>query len=263
MDLGLKDKVIMVAAASKGLGYGIAEAVAQEGARVSIGSRTTAEITDAADTLRNETGSSVIGVPFDARDAISIAEWTAVTLDNFGTIDGFVVNAGGPPTGNFDSFGDEEWQAAFELTLLSSVRMIRAVLPAMRQNGRGSILTITSSSIKEPIGTLLLSNVMRSGVVSLVKSLSRQLAPEKIRVNNLVPGRIDTDRVRFLDQTAADKADTASEDVRAKNEEAIPIGRYGTIQEFGKAGAFLLSDASSYTTGETFIVDGGAMRTVW
>lgn len=263
MDLGLKDKVIMVAAASKGLGYGIAEACAQEGARVSIGSRTEADILAAATTLQNETGSEVIGVPFDARNTASIEQWTAATLKKFGTIDGLVVNAGGPPAGNFDSFNDEQWQAAFELTLMSSVRMIRAVLPTLRKNGRGSILTVTSSSVKEPIDILLLSNVMRSGVVSLVKSLSHQLAPEQIRVNNLVPGRIDTDRVRSLDQTVAKNQGITPEQSRAKSEASIPWQRYGTIQEFGKAGAFLLSEASSYTTGETFIVDGGAMRTVW
>lgn len=263
MDLGLKDKVIMVAAASKGLGYGIAEAVAQEGARVSIGSRTEKEIFEAAQTLQQETGSEVLGVPFDARDVISIEQWTAETLNRFGTVDGLVVNAGGPPAGNFDSFDDDDWQAAFELTLLSSVRMIRSVLPTMRKNGRGSILTITSSSVKEPIDILLLSNVMRSGVVSLVKSLSHQLAPEQIRVNNLVPGRIDTDRVRSLDNIAADRQGISPDQARSKSESSIPWQRYGTIQEFGKAGAFLLSEASSYTTGETFIVDGGAMRTVW
>lgn len=263
MDLGLSGKVIMVAAASKGLGFGIAQAVAQEGASVSIGSRTEPDIQAAADLLTNETGASVIGVPFDARDAASIAQWTAVTLETYGRIDGLVVNAGGPPAGGFDKFDDTDWQSAFELTLLSSVRMIRAVLPTMRQQGSGSILTITSSSVKEPIDILLLSNVMRSGVTSLVKSLSNQLAAEKIRVNNLIPGRIDTDRVRSLDKTVADQQQTAVADIKARNEGAIPWGRYGTIEEFGKAGAFLLSDAASYITGETLIVDGGAMRTVW
>lgn len=263
MDLGLKGKVFMVAAASKGLGYGIAEALAQDGAKVSIGSRTEEDINAAAERLQRETGSETLGVVFDARDPASIEWWTAVTLEKFGTIDGLVVNAGGPPAGKFDDFDDDAWQAAFELTLMSSVRMIRSVLPTMREKGSGSILTVTSSSVKEPIDIILLSNVMRSGVVSLVKSLSRELASEQIRVNNLVPGRMDTDRVRSLDATVAKNNGISVDESRAKSEAQIPWQRYGTIQEFGKAGAFLLSDAASYVTGETFIVDGGAMRTVW
>ena len=263
MDLGLKDKVIMIAAASKGLGFGIAQAVAREGARVSIGSRTEADIMRAARNLQGKTGTQVLGAVMDATDAESILEWVEATLTHFGRIDGLVVNAGGPPTGGFDDFDDMDWQAAFELTLLSSVRMIRAVLPAMRAQGGGAILTITSSSIKEPIDILLLSNVMRSGVVSLAKSLSQQLAPEKIRVNNLVPGRIDTDRVRSLDKLTAQKLGVTPEQQKAAQESLIPWQRYGTTEEFGKAGAFLLSDAASYITGETLIVDGGSMRTVW
>ncbi len=263
MDLGLQGKVIMVAAASKGLGYGIAQAVAQEGALVSIGSRSQTAIQQAAHQLQAESGSQVLGFVMDATDPSSIAAWAQATQIHLGGIDGLVVNAGGPPAGGFDNFTDDDWQAAFELTLLSSVRMIRAVLPSMRQHGGGSILTITSSSVKEPIDILLLSNVMRSGVVSLVKSLSRQLAPEKIRVNNLVPGRIDTDRVKTLDGLTAERLGQSAAAQKAYQESLVPWGRYGTIQEFGQAGAFLLSDAASYITGETLIVDGGAMRTVW
>ncbi len=263
MDLGLQGKVIMVAAASKGLGYGIARAVAQEGALVSIASRSQTDIEAAAHQLQAETGAQVMGYVMDATNAQSIQDWAQATQVHFGSIDGLVVNAGGPPTGGFDNFSDADWQAAFELTLLSSVRMIRAALPAMRQKGGGAILTITSSSVKEPIDILLLSNVMRSGVVSLVKSLSRQLAPEGIRVNNLVPGRIDTDRVKSLDSLTAKRLGQNPDEQKAYQESLIPWQRYGTIDEFGKAGAFLLSDAASYITGETLIVDGGAMRTVW
>jgi 3-oxoacyl-[acyl-carrier protein] reductase len=263
MDLGLSGKVIMVAAASKGLGFGIAQAVAQEKAKVAIASRTASDIEAAAARLRQETGSDVRGYVFDARDGASIQQWADAVTADFGGIDGLVVNAGGPPAGGFDNFGDDDWQAAFELTLLSSVRMIRAVLPSMRARGGGAILTITSSSVKEPIDILLLSNVMRSGVVSLVKSLSRELAGEKIRVNNLVPGRIDTDRVRWLDTAVAQQKGIEPEKVKAANEALIPWGRYGTIEEFGAAGAFLLSEKASYITGETLIVDGGTMKTVW
>lgn len=263
MELGLKDKVIMVAAASKGLGYGIAQAVAQEGAHVSIGSRTEADILAAADTLHRKTGAETLGSVLDARDATSISSWVEATVARFGGVDGLVVNAGGPPAGGFDDFDDPAWQSAFELTLLSSVRLIRAVLPQLRARGGGSILAVTSSSVKEPIDILLLSNVMRSGVVSLLKSLSRELAAEQIRVNNLVPGRILTDRVKSLDALGAKNAGLNVAEQRAMQEQQIPWGRYGTIEEFGRAGAFLLSDAASYITGETLIVDGGSMKTVW
>jgi 3-oxoacyl-[acyl-carrier protein] reductase len=263
MELGLQGKRAMVAASSKGLGFGIARALAGEGARVSIGSRTEPDIHDAAQRLIDETGADVKASILDAEDPASIRQWADDTLDAFGGVDMLVVNAGGPPPGKFDDFSDADWQAAFELTLMSAVRMIRAVLPAMREAGGGSILTVTSCSVKEPIDFLLLSNVMRSGVTSLAKSLSRQLAPEKIRINNLMPGRIDTDRVRSLDRMNAEAHGQTEEEVKAANELGIPLGRYGTIEEFGRLGAFLLSDAAGYITGQTIAVDGGSIRTVW
>ena len=178
-------------------------------------------------------------------------------------MDGLVVNAGGPPTGGFDDFTDQDWQDAFELTLLSSTRMIRAVLPSMRQQGGGSIVTVTSSSVKEPIDILLLSNVMRSGVTSLAKSLSTQLASEKIRVNNLVPGSINTDRLRDSVRVQAEALGISFETRWQGRGGAVPLGRFGEPDEFGRAGAFVLSEAASYITGETLVVDGGAMKTVW
>lgn len=263
MDLGLRGKVAMVAASSKGLGFGIARELAREGALVSIGSRTESEIHDAAETLTNEMDGDVLANVLDAADPSSITQWLENTVDAFGGVDILVVNAGGPPAGKFDDFADSDWQAAFELTLMSAVRMIRAALPYMREAGGGSILVITSSSVKEPIDFLLLSNVMRSGVTSLAKSLSQQLAPENIRVNNLMPGRIDTDRVQSLDAMNAEAKDLPVEEIKAVNELGIPFGRYGTIGEFGRIGAFLLSDAASYITGQTIAVDGGAIKTVW
>lgn len=263
MDLGLHGKVAMVAASSRGLGFGIARELARAGALVSICSRTEAEVFDAAELLVDETGTEVLPNVLDASDPDSILQWVENTINAFGGVDLLVVNAGGPPAGTFDDFADADWQAAFELTLLGAVRMIRAVLPAMRSAGGGAILTITSTSVKEPIDFLLLSNVMRSGVTSLAKSLSVQLAPENIRVNNLMPGRIDTDRVQALDELNAAARGVMAEEVRAANELGIPLRRYGTIEEFGRLAAFLLSDAASYITGQTIAVDGGAIKTVW
>jgi 3-oxoacyl-[acyl-carrier protein] reductase len=263
MDLGLRGKVAMVAASSKGLGFGIARELAREGALVSIGSRTESDVHEAAETLIQETDGDVLANVLDAANPGSIIQWLEKTTDEFGGVELLVVNAGGPPAGKFDDFADSDWQAAFELTLMSAVRMIRAVLPSMREAGAGSILTLTSSSVKEPIDFLLLSNVMRSGVTSLAKSLSHQLASENIRVNNLMPGRIATDRVRSLDQMNAEARGISVEEVQAANELGIPLRRYGTIEEFGRLGAFLLSDAASYITGQTIAVDGGSIKTVW
>ena len=263
MDLQLQDQVIMVAAASQGMGYAIARQCALEGARVSMGSRNREAIEAAAEKIRLETGAEVRAYVFDAKDGVSIDRWVANTVTDLGPVSGLLVNAGGPPTGQFESFSDQDWQAAFELTLLSSIRMIRAVLPSMKQLGGGSILTLTSSSVKEPIDVLILSNVMRSGVTSLVKSLSQQLAGDKIRVNNIIPGLIDTQRVQGMDQAMADKLGISREERKAQVEATLPWGRYGRPEEFANAATFLLSEAASYITGVSLTVDGGKMKTVW
>jgi 3-oxoacyl-[acyl-carrier protein] reductase len=264
MDLELKDKVIMVAASSKGLGFGIARQAALEGAIVSMGSRSRKNIHEAVERIKEEVPSArVHGYPLDVAEAGSIEGWVHKTLNELGTIDGLVVNGGGPAPGTFDDLDDSQWLAGYENTLMSAVRLIRMVLPEMRRKKTGSILTITSSSIKEPIDNLLLSNVYRSGITSLVKSLSFQLASHHIRINNLVPGFFDTDRLRELDLHNSGEWRISLERVRKINFDKIPLGRYGDPEEFGKAAIFLLSGAASYVTGETFIIDGGKMRTVW
>lgn len=263
MDLELEKKVVMVAASSQGIGYGIAEAVAREGGRLSIASRTAESIETAAATLRDQYGVDCKAYVMDAADADSIEAWTAATLRDFGEVDGLVVNAGGPPAGNFDDFDDKAWARAYELTLMSAVRMVRCVLPQMRARRSGSILTVTSSSIREPIDNLLLSNVFRAGVVALVKSLSNELADAGIRVNNLVPGRIDTERVRTLDRMMAEKKGIAIDEEQLLQFADIPLGRYGTIEDMGSAAAFLLSGAARYITGVTLLVDGGKTRAVF
>lgn len=262
MDLKLKDKVIMVAAGSKGLGYGIAEACAKDGATVAVGSRNRENV-DAAVAKLNGTDGQAYGSTLDAKSGDSIKSWTAEVLEKYGRIDGLVVNAGGPPAGRFDDFDEADWYDAFELTLMSAMRMMKAVLPTMRQQGKGSILTVTSLSVKEPIDTILLSNVMRSGVVSLVKSLSKDVAQEGIRVNNLVPGTIHTDRIVNLNTFRAEKSGKPFAEVWAQGEASIPMGRYGKPEEFGAAGAFLLSDAAAYISGATLVVDGALSKTVW
>lgn len=260
MDLGLNGKVALVAAASKGLGFGVARALAAEGAKVSICSRDTASVEAAAQKLTAETGAAVLATACDVTNPASITAWVDATAAQWGVIDALLVNAGGPPGGLLLDMSEEQWQAAFELTLMSSVRMIRAAVPHMT-NG-GSILTITSSSIKEPIERLGLSTVMRSGVAGLVKTLADELAGKNIRVNNLIPGRIDTDRVAQLDAAAAKRQNLSIEEVRAQSVSKIPMKRLGTIDEFGAAAAFLLSPTAQYITGATLRVDGGQMRSI-
>ena len=264
MDFGLNGKVVLVAASSKGLGFGIARQAAMEGAVLSIGSRSKKNVNEAADRIRNEVpGATVVTSSLDVADPGSIKSWINNTLKELGTIDGLVVNGGGPPPGTFDEIDDSTWLAGYENTLMSAVRLIREVLPEMRRKKSGSILTVTSSSFKEPIDNLLLSNVFRSGVTSLVKSLSFQVARDNIRINNLVPGFFDTDRLKELDLRNSGEWRLSLENVRNINFEKIPMGRYGHPDEFGKAAIFLLSGAASYVTGESFIIDGGKMRTVW
>lgn len=260
MDLELKDKVMMVAGAGQGLGYGTARALAREGARVSICSHLSEEIQAAEQHLKEETGGQVIAMVCDVRDAAAITQWTERTVADWGPIDGLFVNAGGPPAGYFKDLSDAQWQAAFELTLLSAIRLIRAALPHMRTGS--AIVASTSSSVIEPIERLALSNVMRAGVSGLVKTLADELAPDGIRINNLMPGRIDTQRVAQLDRTAAEKQGLSFEEVRARSISTIPLGRLGTIDEYGNAAAFLLSTASSYITGAILRVDGGKMRSI-
>ncbi|MCK4747738.1 MAG: SDR family oxidoreductase [Bacteroidales bacterium] len=264
MDLGLKDQVLMVAASSKGLGFGIARRAALEGAALSLGSRNKNNISEAADRIKQEVPDArVYASVLDVADPGSIESWVRNTLKELGTIDGLVINGGGPPPGKFDEIDDSVWLAGYENTLMSAVRLIREVLPEMRRKQSGSILTVTSSSVKEPIDNLLLSNVFRSGVTSLVKSLSFQVAKDNIRINNLVPGFFDTERLKELDLHNSGEWRITLENVRKINFDKIPMGRYGDPNEFGKAAAFLLSEAASYVTGETFVIDGGKMRTVW
>jgi 3-oxoacyl-[acyl-carrier protein] reductase len=260
MDLGLKDKVMMVAGAGQGLGYGTARALAREGARVSICSHLPDEMQAAEPRLRQEAGGQVMATVCDVRDPAAIQAWVDRTVAAWGRVDGLFTNAGGPPAAYFKELADAQWQAAFELTLMSAIRLIRAVLPHMPAGS--AIVASTSSSVIEPIERLALSNVMRAGVAGLVKTLADELGPDGIRINNLMPGRIDTERVAQLDRLTAERQGLTFDEVRANSIATIPLGRLGTIDEYGTAAAFLLSSAASYITGAILRLDGGKMRSI-
>jgi 3-oxoacyl-[acyl-carrier protein] reductase len=262
MDLGLKGKVALVAGASKGLGYAVARALAAEGATVSISSRDERAVADAAARIAEETGADVASMAVDVRDPAAIERWFSHAERTFGGVDALMTNSGGPPAGPAMSFDDKAWQETAELLLFSTIRMIRAAVPLMERQGGGAILVSTTSSVKEPIPNLGLSTVLRASVSALAKTLALELAPRKIRVNQIIPGRIDTDRVRQLDEINAKQQGISRDDAKAKAVAGIPLGRYGLADEFGRVGAFLLSGAASYMTGATVQVDGGQIRSV-
>ncbi len=262
MDLGLKGKVAMVAGASRGLGFAVARVLAGEGAVVSISSRDAASIEAAASKIHSETDGEILAVAADARSAAALQAWRDETLARFGRLDLLFTNSGGPPAGRFVDFDDAAWQSSFELLVLSVVRMVRLAIPPMQKRGGGAILVSTSSSVKEPIPNLALSTSLRASVSALAKTLALELAPDRIRVNQLIPGRLSTDRVRELDTINAKKAGVSLDEQQKRAASAIPLGRYGDPAEFGRAAAFLLSDAASYLTGATLQVDGGAIRSV-
>ncbi|HEU5140770.1 MAG TPA: SDR family oxidoreductase [Bacillales bacterium] len=261
MDLGLQGKSIIVTAASKGLGKATAKQFAAEGAHVLLSSRNEEELQKTKEEIQSETGNQNVEYavcditqPQDVKDLVA----NAVKLN--GTVDVLVNNAGGPPAGGFDNFDDEQWQKAFELNLLSFVRTIREVLPHMRKQGGGHIVNFTSSSMKQPVDNLILSNTFRTGVVGLAKSLSQELAKDNILVNVVGPGRIATDRVAHLDKVKADKLDLSPEEVKSQSEKSIPLGRYGQPEEFASMVVYLCSKANTYVTGQSLLVDGGMVK---
>ncbi len=260
MDLGLKGKTALVLASSKGLGKAAAMKFAEEGANVMISSRNEDELKKAAEEISGQTGANVSYQVCNVMDNEQIIELVHATANKFKTIDVLVNNAGGPPAGNFDDFSDKDWINAFELTLLSVIRTIRAVLPYMRKQQSGRIVNIASSSFKQPLENLTLSNTFRTGIMGLSKSLSQELAKDNILINTIGPGRIATDRLKELDRKMAEKKGVSFEELTRRSQEAIPLGRYGTPEEFANILVFLCSEANTYVTGQAILVDGGLVK---
>lgn len=261
MKLGLEGKNAIVAASSQGLGKAIAEELASNGANVMISSRNEQKLKALQQKWNGKLPGRIEWTRCDVTKPDDIQHLVERTADVFGGIDILVNNAGGPPSGTFEEMTDDMWQKAFELNLLSYIRMIRAALPYLKQNS-GKIINIASSSIKEPIPGLILSNTFRTGIVGLSKTLAMELAPYNILVNTVAPGRIATDRIIELDKIGAEKQGISIEEMSEIMKNKIPLGRYGKPQEFANVVAFLASEANTYMTGSSFLVDGGMVRSI-
>jgi len=245
MDLGLRGKVALVAAASKGLGRAVATELAREGANVVISSRDEDALARTGTEIQEETGADVEPYAADLMRAEDVRALISHAAGRFGGVDVLVNNTGGPPAGTFDDFDDEGWQSAFELVLLSLIRAVRGVLPHMRERGGGRIVNIDSSSVRQPIENLILSNTFRAGIAGLAKSLAIELGPDGILVNTIGPGRISTARSESMDASKAESLGIAIEEVRGQVESQIPLGRYGTPEELARVAAFLASPANA------------------
>ena len=260
MDLGLKDKVAVVAAASRGLGRAAAMELAREGARLAVLARSK-QVETTADEIRSETGADILAVRADVTQADQVQAAVQQTLDRFGQVDILIVNAGGPPPGAFLSLKDTDWESAFQLTVMSAVRLCYAVVPHMVERGSGSIVATQSYTIKHPMANLILSNALRLAVVGLMKSLADELGPKGIRVNPINPSWTSTDRVEQLMADRANRAGTTPGQEAAKAAAEIPLGRMATVEEYGRAIAWLASPAAAFIHGHALLFDGGAVRT--
>jgi len=260
MDLGLAGKVALVTAASKGLGKASALALAREGAKVALCARSEAVEAAAGDIRKQVPGAAVLPLRADVSVPADVDRLVAETVARFGRIDILVINAGGPPPGGFLDFGPEDWRKAVDLTLMSAVRLLYAVLPGMRERKEGSIVAIESVSVKQPIDKLILSNSVRMAAVGLLKSLANEFGAEGIRVNSINPTYTTTDRVTQLLGSRASAKGTSYEEEAAALKAAIPLGRMGTPEEFGAAVAWLASPAASFIHGHALMFDGGAVK---
>jgi 3-oxoacyl-[acyl-carrier protein] reductase len=260
MDLGLRDRVALVTAASRGLGKAVALRLALEGSRVVLNARNAATLATAAREIEAVSGSPVLPVPGDVADPECAPTLVQVALEHWKRVDILVINAGGPPAGSFLDLRPEDWETASRLTLLSAVNLCYAAIPTMKAQGEGAIVAITSASVKQPFPNLVLSNSLRLGVTGLMKTLADELASAGIRVNCLCPGWTRTTRVEQLLADRAARAGTSPEEEAARIAAAIPLGRMGTPEEFACAVAFLASPTASYITGVSLLVDGGLYR---
>ncbi len=257
MEFGLKGRVALVAAASKGLGYACALGLAREGAKVAICARTQADIEAAAERIWQETGAEILPLVADVTQAADLNRIVEETVAKFGGLHILIPNSGGPPAGTFETLDEAKWQSALDSTLFGTTRLIHAALPHLKASGFGRIVVITSTSVRQPIPGLLLSNTIRAGITGLCKTLSQEFAPYQITVNTVAPGSYDTDRLKHLHERNAQVAGISFAEARKQAEQKIPLGRLGHPEELANVVVFLASEAASYVTGQTWLADGG------
>jgi 3-oxoacyl-[acyl-carrier protein] reductase len=260
MDLGLRDQVALVLGASRGLGAAVARGFAAEGARVALCARNTDSLQATAAQLSGLGAPDVLARALDVTDAAALADFVAAILERFGRIDALVLNAGGPRPGRFLEVGPPDWEAAARLTLMSAVHTLYQVVPVMQRQGAGSIVAITSYSVKTPIDGLILSNSVRMAVIGLMKSLADELGRDGVRVNAVMPGWTLTERVGELMRNRAQRNGTDPETEIEKITREIPLGRMGQPEELARTVVFLSSPAASFISGVALPVDGGIVR---
>lgn len=262
MDLGLRGRVAIVAAASKGLGRAVAEALAREGAEIAICSRNASSLELAAERIRAAGGREVFHRALDVSDAPAVSAFVSAVEARLGRLDICVTNAGGPPSKSFAATTDEDWSAWTGQLLMSSVYFAREALPRMRKNHWGRFLTITSYSVKQPVEGLLLSNSLRAAVTGMVRTLANEYASAGITVNNVCPGYTRTDRLNDLAGMMAERTGATSEQIFDQWKKMIPAGRLGTPEEFASVVAFLASEQAGYINGVSLTIDGGTTRSL-
>jgi 3-oxoacyl-[acyl-carrier protein] reductase len=260
MDLGIKDKVALVAAASRGIGYAAALELAREGARVFLCSRDQGRAAEAAEKIHKETSANVAGIAADVTDAADVERFVNLAVERAGRVDICVTNAGGPPATTFDTTDIEMFRDAFELNALSAIRLAKLVLPGMRARKWGRIVNVTSISVKQPVDGLLLSNTVRAGLTSWAKTVSNEVAADNVTINNVGPGYTLTERQDELAIARGKALGKSKEEMIAMWASQTPAQRIAAPEEIAAAIAFLASERASYITGVTLQVDGGWTR---
>lgn len=260
MDSGLKNKVVIVCGASQGIGRATAQAFAADGAQVTICSRKQASLAEAAASIHAATGAEVTPFVADVSNPASVKELVQSVLKKSGRVDVCVANAGGPPPRNFLQASDDDWQKAFAMNFMSVVYLAREVLPSMQNNKWGRFITITSTSVRQPVPDLLLSNSIRPGVVGLIKSLTQEFGRDGITFNNVGPGYTTTERLSELAGGRAKAAGIAEQEIYDRWANDVPLRRLGKPEEIADAIVWLASERASYITGQTILVDGGIYK---